>query len=380
MAMPNMNMLGFSIEPEGRFAYSYNMAKDARDYTDFYGIGYTINASGDLSQIFTMPGAMIQADHFNFHPSGKFMYASGFSNGIGMITVYSIGIDGQLTLIQSLPDRMGALKISREGHFLFGNDYISSMGVYSIDQQTGMVTKIHAKNIGLATHDDHPIEVLSGHDANDPPIVHAGEDRWVPMQTAAVALHGHRSYDPDATRCSAVRANYIHQWSLVSKPAGSNLTNGSIINGNTLTSARFYADVPGDYTFRLSFTDDPGICNGTAKLVTDTVTIRVGYYHMQFANYNYAIGTPPLPQANYRMTQKRSNTKGVLRKYKDQLIFPDQLLCQSPEIFDYEMETNSCWVYQPCTGFFCIGDRYNTWSVTQRFTRFYGYWEWWDYQ
>jgi hypothetical protein len=219
------------------------------------------------------------------------------------------------------------------------------------------------------------IEVLSGHDANDPPIVHAGEDRWVPMQTAAVTLHGHHSYDPDAARCSAVRANYIYQWSLVSKPAGSNLTNGSIINGNTLTSARFYADLPGDYTFQLAFTDDPGICNGTAKLGTDAVTIRVGYYYMQFANYNYAIGTPPVPQANYHLTQKSTHTRGILARYNESFSlfggWNRYVTCESPLIYDWEIKTNPCW----------IGNWYwNGWSIKERFTRYMGYWEWWDYQ
>jgi hypothetical protein len=255
-----------------------------------------------------------------------------------------------------------------------------SLVAYSIDQQTGLLTKIQTLFTGLDRIGSRNIEVLSGHDANDPPIVNAGEDRWAQMGNYGIVLHGHHSYDPDAARCSAVRANYIYQWSLVSKPAASALTSGSIFNANTLTSAFFKADVPGDYTFRLSFTDDPGICNGTAKLSTDSVTIKVGYYRMQSTTYDYAIGTPPAPQATYRMTAKIAHTKGILRKYKDQLIFPDELLCQSPEIFDYQMQSDNCWVYDPCFGSICWFERYNTWSVTQRFARFYGYWEWWEYQ
>jgi hypothetical protein len=83
---------------------------------------------------------------------------------------------------------------------------------------------------------------------NVPPDADAGVDQTVPFG-ADVVLEGLGSYDPD-NGPAALR----YAWHFVSLPAGSTLTNASLVHADTAT-ARFTPDVVGSYVVRLAVFD-----------------------------------------------------------------------------------------------------------------------------
>lgn len=94
------------------------------------------------------------------------------------------------------------------------------------------------------------------------------------MVGAPITLNGGTSFDPDAIACGANTGAYAIQWTLLGKPAASALTTASLTNGNTLT-AQFTPDAVGQYSFALEFTDDPGVCDGGARLSNVNLTVDV---------------------------------------------------------------------------------------------------------
>ena len=85
-------------------------------------------------------------------------------------------------------------------------------------------------------------------DVNAPPNANAGPDMVVQLGAAAT-LNGTASHDPDNGP-----QPLTYQWTLVSKPAASGLTNASIQDATTAT-ASFTPDVAGIYVLRLDVSD-----------------------------------------------------------------------------------------------------------------------------
>lgn len=107
---------------------------------------------------------------------------------------------------------------------------------------------------------------------NIPPIANAGLDQMNAMVGTQVNLNGTQSYDPDSGVCSANPASYVYQWSIISKPPSSNLTNGQINSGNQL-NASFTPDVPGQYALELRFTDSSSTCFGGPRMGSDIMQV-----------------------------------------------------------------------------------------------------------
>ncbi|MCP4803882.1 MAG: hypothetical protein GY913_14315 [Proteobacteria bacterium] len=95
---------------------------------------------------------------------------------------------------------------------------------------------------------------------NHAPVADAGDDIDGAVDTLS-ALDGSASYDPDGDTLS-------WDWSFLSLPADSTLTDGNIGNRDTNTAA-VTPDVPGSYRLLLEACDDGGLCD------TDTTTISV---------------------------------------------------------------------------------------------------------
>ena len=79
---------------------------------------------------------------------------------------------------------------------------------------------------------------------NSPPLADAGPDQAITALGTLVHLDGSQSFDPDGQPIT-------YQWSIVSKPAGSNAT----LNGPKTAKPSFIADVHGDYIIQLIVTD-----------------------------------------------------------------------------------------------------------------------------
>ncbi|MDP6667344.1 MAG: lactonase family protein, partial [Dehalococcoidia bacterium] len=95
--------------------------------------------------------------HFDFHPSGKYVYVI---NELGCtITLYNLGADGSLTPVQTVPslpegwegdNTTADIHVSPDGDFVYGsNRGHDSLVIYGIDQATGKMTYIgHQSTLG----------------------------------------------------------------------------------------------------------------------------------------------------------------------------------------------------------------------------------------
>jgi 6-phosphogluconolactonase len=97
--------------------------------------------------------------HFDFHPSGKFVYVI---NELGMtITLYDLAEDGKLTPVQSVPTlpegtdyqskySTADVHVSPDGAFVYGsNRGHETLVIYAIDQSTGKMTYVgHQSTLG----------------------------------------------------------------------------------------------------------------------------------------------------------------------------------------------------------------------------------------
>ena len=100
-------------------------------------------------------------------------------------------------------------------------------------------------NDGAVTSHDQ-VSVTAG--TTTPPVANAGIDQIVQLGQSAI-LDGSGSYDQDG-----LPQPVTYQWSIVSIPTGSGITNSDIINSNTI-SASFTPDIAGSYVLRLAVSD-----------------------------------------------------------------------------------------------------------------------------
>jgi PKD repeat protein len=90
---------------------------------------------------------------------------------------------------------------------------------------------------------------------NSPPVADAGPDQVITAIGTVVQLDGSHSYDPDGQPIT-------YQWSILSKPVGSNAT----LTGPTTAKPSFVADVHGDYSIQLIVTDSLGAASSPATV------------------------------------------------------------------------------------------------------------------
>ena len=91
------------------------------------------------------------------------------------------------------------------------------------------------------------------------PVAHAGSDQSIREAGTRVVLNGSQSYDPDGDALT-------YQWAFISRPAES----ATILEGSRTARPAFVADVPGEYTIRLTVTD------GQSHHASDTVSVSFG--------------------------------------------------------------------------------------------------------
>ncbi len=364
-----------SIHPTGNWLYGHER--------DLYGLyTFSILEDGTLSLV-SHTNSIGQPRSSQVHSSGRFLYFPGHLLG-GAQGIYRVPLENGLPAQSSIAISTvswGAFALSSDGRWAFkstgyqldtfavdgasgalaatasialprenlffepdamGRFLYASSGsdlvTYSTDPGTGGVGEVER----LAVNDISALAIRHEHSANDPPGASAGAERWVQMNTGAVALHGHNSYDPDATQCSANKANYVTQWSFVSVPGGSARTDNDIANRNSLRNASFTPDVAGDYVLRLSFTDDPGTCVGSPRTSTATVKIKAGYFHTQSGDYetdngSYSeiSGNAPNPNASWALYTRDPVDYGIDSQwslFKADSIYMERLCMQ---VVDY---------------------------------------------
>jgi hypothetical protein len=86
-----------------------------------------------------------------------------------------------------------------------------------------------------------------------PPLAYAGPDQAITVIGTVVQLNGSQSYSPGGLPIT-------YQWSILTKPAGSNAT----LTGPTTVTPSFVADVHGDYSIQLIVTDSLGTTSSPA--------------------------------------------------------------------------------------------------------------------
>jgi hypothetical protein len=93
---------------------------------------------------------------------------------------------------------------------------------------------------------------------DSPPVADAGPDQAITVIGTVVQLNGSQSYSPNGLLIT-------YQWSILSKPVGSNAT----LTVPTTATPSFVADVHGDYRIQLIVTDSLGLGSSPA-IVTVT--------------------------------------------------------------------------------------------------------------
>jgi len=102
-----------------------------------------------------------------------------------------------------------------------------------------------------------------------PPVANAGSSQSA-ITGKSVTLDGSASIDPNSPALALTYA-----WTLVSKPAGSTLTNSSIQNA-TSAKASVTPDAVGTFTFQLAVTNSVGTSTATVTIAAGTVTPTAG--------------------------------------------------------------------------------------------------------
>lgn len=145
------------------------------------------------------------------------------------------------------------------------------------------------------------------------------------------------SHDPDAAECNANPDNYVYEIQLISKPAGSSLTQADIEIRDTLPSppyaplffytkgkwGEFNPDVVGDYEFEFSFTDEPGSCEGSPQKTTKRIvfTANNGFQQTdgEYIPAGDPAGTPPVAGAvpHFAWESKYKSGQGIQLQRKE---------------------------------------------------------------
>lgn len=431
---------GILVDPTGRFLYVTSGSVNV----------YSINGgTGGISNIQSVQLAgSPTGDAYGgtMSKDGTRLYLFGWSQ-TGNCRVFTIAVDANTGLINSTPlqtiaggDCVGdnTIALDPTGRYLYMTAYNNTVRSFAVNPTDGTLTLAQTLTAAQGISDPKGLAIVDQHDANDPPVANAGMERWHQMGSGTAALQGHGTFDPDSVRCNANTSNYAALWSFVSKPGGSTLTDSSITNRTTLTAASFTPDVAGDYVVRLTFTDDPGSCVGTAKTSSATVKIKAGYHHTQYNVYINNIGGAPFGTARWNQTLTEPMDYGLdfmWSFFKTDYIgdfqvckflagyIRDQCVAASDAcLFAYPACVAGCWVgylymvkacertylnkyYHTLT---CIspelsipdGQAYcnltplkyaNGWeftyeyfrahyfALTRRDWKYTGYWEWWDY-
>ena len=266
-----------------------------------YGVWQALVADGSgayASSWSGSPGGCVPAD-LAFSPDGRFAYAICMSDSI---QIYRVAAGGALTYLatQSVAGASNIQVTQGRAFVMAAGASPGQLLLFARDTKTGLLSLLD--NTGSIALPVAALGIYNQHDGNDPPVADAGPERWHRFNSGPVALQGHGSGDPDAYLCDANPANYAIAWKFVSVPAGSGLNDTAIVNRSTLTSASFTPDVTGDYVLQLTFTDHPGTCAGTAKTVSATTKIKVGYYHTQPGDYLNTIGAAAAAGADWNET------------------------------------------------------------------------------
>jgi len=152
----NAHAHNFVTSPNNRFAYSADLGSDQIYHYQFNALKGTITPFG--SNIITAAGAGPRQMYF--HPSLNMAYVINELNGT--IGVYNIErLTGNMQCIQTistladssdLPASGAEIRISSSGRFLYASNRAkhNNIAIYSIDQQTGMLTlKGHHSTHGI---------------------------------------------------------------------------------------------------------------------------------------------------------------------------------------------------------------------------------------
>ena len=100
---------------------------------------------------------------------------------------------------------------------------------------------------------------------DSPPVADAGPDQAITVIGTVLRLDGSQSYSPNGLSTT-------YQWSILSKPAGSN----AALSGPTTAMPSFVADIHGTYTIQLIVTDSLGTASSPAIVtVTSNNTVPV---------------------------------------------------------------------------------------------------------
>jgi hypothetical protein len=302
-----------AIDPTGRFLYVVSHGCDNYDCPDSLGTwpgrlrSYEIDLRGgairQIQEILVEPWE----ESIDVHPAGGSLYLAGDE-----VKVYAIDpSSGTLAEVQEL-ETARRVAIDPAGRFAYLG-HRDRVGVYAIDSPTGTLSE-STRHSSLWEDSYKRIAFLAQHEYNEDPIVYAGPDRFHPFGTS-VALHGHNSFDPDAGACSADPNSYVIAWTLVSAPPASSLSTADIVNAGSLRNAGFVPDARGDYTLRLSFTDDAGTCSDLPKTTEASVTISACDYQTLHDKYLNTVGPAPFVGAEWHVQQVRTVEYGVLKRW-----------------------------------------------------------------
>ncbi len=152
-ASPHLHSVRFS--PDNRFLFATDLGTDKLYRFDSTGSAFegqpVISQSGLIE--FDVPSET-GPRHFDFHPSGRFMYLLGELSGEILVYDYNDGllIQRQSVLSDSLGARgAGDIHVSPDGRFVYASNRLKGDGIsiFSIDNETGELVKVGYQNTGI---------------------------------------------------------------------------------------------------------------------------------------------------------------------------------------------------------------------------------------
>jgi len=240
------------------------------------------------------------------HPGGNFLYGTSPTRNRIVSMRLGNGIPSFNGEYDST-DPVDVLLMDPAGKSLYGLSRTNRiLAVYSVNSADGSVVRTQTINLGAEAPGHMVLRTVVT--KNDPPIVSLRYDTphlsyfpgWAQVN-GQVTLQSD-SYDPDAAKCGSNTASYVHRWTLINKPSSSarQLGTADIGSSNSRTGS-FTPDVPGQYDFEYSFTDDPGSCEPSARTTTATLSFIAGTRHGPVrvdvheadSIYNHLPGFPP---------------------------------------------------------------------------------------